>query len=141
MTTRTATQITAQVAVEAIVNDAADYDLDTMKSVYEVAIREGVAKLYVSMLSEAIILRDPPVVPEVTGPVTGSYVEGRANGRHYSMTQIMASNAAFYDCHTVEVGAHVLEDTHETRDGFPMSVVQSMLGPVYYVKVDTNEYN
>lgn len=45
---------TAQVATEAIVNNPEDYDLDTMRTVLDVARREEVGSLYVGMLEEAI---------------------------------------------------------------------------------------
>jgi hypothetical protein len=49
--TNTATRITAQVAVEAIINsEGYGYETSTMQAVREVAIREGVANFYLDPL-------------------------------------------------------------------------------------------
>lgn len=54
-----ATKITAQVAVEAIINVNGDgYDTATMQAVREVAIREGVANFYLDPLRILIAERD-----------------------------------------------------------------------------------
>ena len=53
-TNRTPTNITAQVAAEAIINNEEDFEVDTMTAVLEVARREGVGSLYIGMLEEAI---------------------------------------------------------------------------------------
>jgi len=47
----------------------------------------------------------------------------------------------FHPEHIVIFGSHVLEDTHETRDGWPMSVYKSFLSDTYTVIVDTNDYS
>lgn len=53
--TMTAERLTAQIACEAIVNHEHDgYTLRDMAAVYEIAAREGVGDLYVSMLLECI---------------------------------------------------------------------------------------
>jgi hypothetical protein len=114
---RSPEQITAQIAVESVVNHFADYDRETAETVYAYAVEVGVAVFYTDMLAE---LLDKP--------------------RRRWTAEIPSSTGISYDCHTVEVGGHVLEDTHETRDGFPMSVVKSCLGARYMVTVDTNTY-
>lgn len=48
------TRITAQVAVEAIVNDPTGYETETMRVVLTDAETYGVAKLYVDMLRDAL---------------------------------------------------------------------------------------
>jgi hypothetical protein len=78
----------------------------------------------------------------MTNPVVGSFTEGRANGRHFQYLSIASSTGlgvAPY-VHSVEIGGHVLEDTHQTRDGWPMSVYKSFLTGTYSVVVDTNDY-
>ena len=51
---RTADQVTAQVATEAIINDPDDYELDTMVSVLAHARAVGVAQLYVDQLHDVV---------------------------------------------------------------------------------------
>jgi hypothetical protein len=118
MTRRSPEQITAQVAVESVVNDFANYDRSDTEAVYATAVKAGVAVFYTDMLGELL---------------------GKPKRRE--TFEIPSSTGIGYDSHTVDIGGHVLEDTHESRDGYPMSVVKSCIGARYMVTVDTNDYN
>jgi hypothetical protein len=58
----------------------------------------------------------------------------------FSYTLVPAFSPTHIRDHIVVIGGHVLEDTHETRDGYPMSVYLSFLTNAYAVTVDTNDY-
>lgn len=54
--------------------------------------------------------------------------------------RIPNSNSDIPFPHIVWIGTPVLEETHTSRDGWPICANHGLLG-AWYVDVDTNEYN